>query len=96
MYAMAKPDDIPEAFPALQYSKGFVRCTKCQLIRPAKATVVADGKRICKDPQECARMQLLKEEDDRGEAQVVKQQQERADDVEKRVPMFWNSSPFLL
>lgn len=95
---MDKPDDIPEAFPGLQYSKGFVRCTKCLLVRPTKLTVVADGKRICKDPLECSRMKTLKEEDDRGEAQVVKQQQERArpEDVEKRAPQFWNSSPFLL
>ena len=82
-----------EAFQ-LQYSKGFTRCTKCKLIRPMKATVVADGKRICKDPQECARMQLLKEEDDRGEARVVAEQDEKAKPSRSEAPEFWNSNPF--
>lgn len=85
-----------EAFSQLQYSKGFGRCSKCKLVRPFKHLMMVDGVRLCRDAKDCARMKLFKEEDDRGEAQVVAQQAVRA--VERATPersapiTFWNSS----
>lgn len=82
-----------EAFPALQYSKGFGRCSKCKLVRPFKHLIRVDGQRICRDVADCERMKTLKEEDDRGEAEAVRQQLERALPEERvPAPTFWNSS----
>lgn len=109
MGPMSHADD--EAFPGRQFSKGFVRCASCTLVRPAQATAVTDGKRYCKDVRECARMKLLKEEGDRGEAEVTRQQKERALPEKERAlpvlpepeerevvaaPKFWNSNLFLV
>ena len=91
---MANDDEV---FPALQYSKGFGRCSKCQLVRPFKHLLRVEGVRVCRDTVDCERMKALKEEDDAGEAEVGRHQAERAlpdPKPEERVksPTFWNSA----
>lgn len=58
---MRMPND-DEAFPTLQYSKGFGRCSKCKLVRPFKHLVLVDGACLCRDAEDCTRMKRLKEQ----------------------------------
>lgn len=50
-------DSIDDPHPQLQFSRGtMARCARCGAARLIKQTVVADGKRICKDGDDCARL----------------------------------------
>lgn len=54
---MDKELDPQDAFPHLQYSRGaFIRCAKCRCPRKLIETVVADGRRICKDVVDCVKL----------------------------------------
>ena len=76
-----------------QYARGpgWVRCVRCDCPRRTVETVVADGKRVCKDSNDCSRLSVARNKAARAHEAGRKLPEPDADEL-AATPIFWNQS----